>query len=33
VAAAEWIICSSAYGDQMGIPQVADVVQTVKSMF
>jgi pyruvate dehydrogenase E1 component beta subunit len=33
VAAAEWIICSSAYGDQMGIPQVADVVQAVKSMF
>jgi pyruvate/2-oxoglutarate/acetoin dehydrogenase E1 component len=33
VAAAEWIIASSAYGDQMGIPQAAEIVKTVKEMF
>ncbi len=33
VAAAEWVIASSAYADQMGIPQPADIVKTVKELF
>ncbi len=33
IAAAEWVIPSSAYADQMGIPQTADIVKTVKELF
>jgi len=33
VAAAEWIIASSAYADQMGIPQADDILKAVKELF
>ena len=32
VATSEWIIASSSYGDQMGIPQAADIVKAVKEL-
>jgi len=33
VAAAEWIIASSDYAGQMGLPQEADIIQAVKELF
>lgn len=33
VAASEWVIASSSYADQMGIPQPAEIVRAVKELF
>jgi pyruvate/2-oxoglutarate/acetoin dehydrogenase E1 component len=33
VATSEWVIASSAYADQMGIPQAADIVKAVKELY
>jgi pyruvate dehydrogenase E1 component beta subunit len=32
VASAEWIIASSDYAGQMGIPQEADIIRAVKEL-
>ena len=33
VAASEWVIASSSYADQMGIPQPAEIASAVKELF